>query len=147
MTRTGIAFAVSPAWVPLFAAPVFRFIVWPYPGQAQWVVMGTAISAIFAYGGCVALGLPIFWWFTRRGIVSFWIAPSAGFVIGAITWLVFMAFFALMLGGRAGGALLALADAPKYPAGLLLAGGLGALVGATIWTIARPDRWVKQDSE
>jgi hypothetical protein len=73
-------------------------------------------------------------------------ALSAGFVIGATTWLAFMAFFALMLGEGLQGIALALGDAPKHLAFLLLPAGLGALVGATIWLIARPDRQVERSA-
>jgi hypothetical protein len=146
MTRTSTAFAIAPLWVPLLAAPVLRLVVWPDPAQAHWVVIGTVISAIFAYGGCVFLGLPLFRWLKARGLVSFWMAPSAGFVIGAITWLAFMTFFALWLGARLQGVALAVSDAPKHVVFLLLPAGLGALVGATIWLIARPDRQVERNA-
>jgi hypothetical protein len=147
MTRTATAFAIAPLWVPLLAAPVFRFYVWPDPAQVHWVAIGTIISATFAYVGCVVLGLPLFRWLIARGLVSFWIAPFAGFVIGVVTWLLFMACFALMLGEGAQGVALALADAPKHLRFLLLPAGVGALVGATIWLIARPDRQIKQRAD
>jgi hypothetical protein len=138
MSRTRIAFLVAPLWVPLAAALVFRLIVWRDPAQAHWVVIGTALSALFAYGGSYLLGLPLFRWLLSRGLVSMWIASTVGFVIGAVTWLVFMACFTTFLGQGPVGA--ASAIAPQQLSFLFIPGGLGALVGMTLWLIARPDR-------
>jgi hypothetical protein len=138
MSRTKIAFIVAPLWVPLAAALVFRLVVWRDPAQAHWVVIGTVISAIFAYGGSCLLGLPLFRWLSSKGLVSMWIAPAVGFVIGAVTWLAFMTCFTIFLGEGPVGAASSLA--PQQLSFLFLPGGLGALVGMTLWLIARPDR-------
>jgi hypothetical protein len=135
-----IAFVVAPLWVPLIAAPAFRLMVWPDPSQTHWVVIATLTSALFAYGGCLLLGQPLHRWLVQRRLVSLWIALAAGLVIGAVSWLIFMVCFALFFGGGVGGVASALSDAPKHLAFLVLPAGLGALVGATIWLIARPDR-------
>jgi hypothetical protein len=141
MSRTKLAFLIAPLWVPLATALVSRMLVWPDPSQTHWVVIATTVGGAFAYAGCFVVGLPLFRLLTTRGLVSMWIAPTVGFAIGAVTWLAFISCLTIFLGGGPFGAFGALA--PQQLPFLAWPGGLGALVGMTVWLITRPDRQSK----
>ena len=140
MRRTAFAFLVAPLWVPavtaLFAAPAF-----PHPEQRHWIYITTIVGAIFSYGGVLAFGIPAFLILRARKLTAFWIAPLIGFGVGAGTGLIFYILFALSLGNSLTFIWHELGSNPAvFTKFLLPTGALGALVGTTLWLIARPDR-------
>jgi hypothetical protein len=141
MSRLAIAFLVAPLWVPLIVAPYSAFEIFPHPTQWRWVVIATIISAIFSYLGVFALGYPAFLALRSRNLTALWIAAALGFVVGALTMVAFLACFALALGEGSQSVDLFLQGPPSLLlAGVIPPGLLGALVGTTLWLIARPDR-------
>jgi hypothetical protein len=141
MSRLAIAFFVAPLWVPLIIAPYSAFEIFPDPAQWRWVVIATIISAIFSYLGVFALGYPAFLALRSRNLTALWIAAALGFVVGALIMLVFQACLALALGEGSQGFGLMFQEPPSLLiVGIIPPGLLGALVGTTLWLIARPDR-------
>jgi hypothetical protein len=157
MNRTVLAFIVAPLWVPLIVGAYATELVFslPNPGQSSPIIAVVAIiSAVIAYLITMGIGLPTFLWLRSRGIVRFWCAPAIGFLVGAIVWLAF-GVFALGHGsgippGTRSYSIYGLAAVSPVHEGLsagsttvyqmVTMGLVGALVGATIWLIARPDR-------
>jgi hypothetical protein len=147
MNRSFVAFLVAPLWVPLVMIPLASLYMFSSPNQGPWVAITIFLGVIFGYGGTLAFGLPAFAVLRSRQVTAFWIAPVLGFIIGAVTWQIFMVFFALMMSdGHLSTAAHGIKQTLGDPVKMLFAvgpGGLGALVGATLWLIARPDRPVK----
>jgi hypothetical protein len=141
MSRSALAFVVAPLWVPLFVIPYSCLSLFSGPGQGPWIIIAAFLSIIFAYGGTLVFGLPAFLILRSRNLTALWIAAVLGFVIGATTWVLFMAFFALWLGGDAQAARRAAQGTfMDQPMSLVWTGLLGVVVGTTLWLIARPDR-------
>ena len=114
--------------------------MFPYPEQRYWIYITTVISAIFGYGGVLTLGLPAFAVLRGRKHTAFWIAPVLGFGIGAVTGVVFFVLFGLSLGNSFTFVWHELvAKSVNWPSPLLQTCALGAVVGTTLWLIARPD--------
>ncbi len=140
MRRNVLAFLIAPLWVPVIDAPYAASMV-PDGGHDHWIIITVIIGAIFAYGGVLALGLPASLFLRACHYTRFWIAPVLGFCLAAVTCLVFVYISSLWLGA----VLMAdsheiAASPPIWSSALWLTGTLGALVGATLWLIARPDR-------
>jgi hypothetical protein len=138
MNRTVIAFFIAPLWVPLIVAPYAALVLFPYPAQWHWIIITVVLSATFTYLGVFALGFPAFRVLRSRNLTALWIAAGLGFIVGAVTWAVFMACFALSLGEGLHGVHGALSSHSIF---VLLTGLLGMLVGTTFWLIARADFW------
>ncbi len=140
MNRTALAFLIAPLWVPAATAP-YAVYMFPYPEQRHWIFITTIIGAIFAYGGVLTLGAPAFLILRARRRTAFWIAPVVGFGVGVLTGFIFFVLFGLSLGNSLTfvwhdlAAKSASWSSPFFPIG-----ALGAVVGATLWLIARPDR-------
>jgi hypothetical protein len=146
MSRSALAFLVAPLWVPLLVTPYFYLFVFPHAEQKHWVVIGAVLSIIFSYGGALLVGVPTFFVLRAYKMTTIWIAIAVGFLIGAATWLAFLALFMISLQegsarGLSAGMHEALAD-PKRLMFILWPGAIGSIVGATLWLIARPDRSV-----
>jgi hypothetical protein len=116
------------------------FLIFPYPAQHVWVAVAGVLSATFTYLGVGIAGVPLFRFFHSRHLTAVWIAGAAGFVIGAAMWLAFIVFLGLALGEGFGSVAFVGQDWRSQVAFLSLPGCLGALVGLTLWVIARPDR-------
>jgi hypothetical protein len=113
----------------------------PYPEQHHWIYITIVIAAIFAYGGVLTLGMPAFFVLRALNHTSLWIALVLGFGIGVVTGCVFLFLFGLSLGNRLSFVWQDFAaNVVNWPWPFLLVGALGAVVGATLWLIARPDR-------
>ncbi len=115
--RTMAAFYVAPLAVPLITALYLASRGGPEGVEATVVV----VSALVAYAGTFALGVPLYLFLRVRNLTAFWIAPVFGFIVGAIVMF--------LLVGR-----------DVSPANLQFGGLCGAVVGTILWLIARPDR-------
>jgi hypothetical protein len=138
VSRTALAFLVAPLWVPAVST-LLAVGTFPYAGQLGIPIIAI-IAAIFAYAGTAMLGWPTFLILRARGHTAFWFAPALGFVVGAITWTIFMILLGLFLGNSWS---FVTHDIVNNPAQRLIfpsTGALGATVGATLWLIARPDQ-------
>lgn len=140
MSRTAIAFVVSPLWTPLAAGLFFGVAVLTDTTRihaADVCLIASAVvgSALLTYFGMFALGYPAFRYLRARGMTSVWRAMGLGFVAGAVMW----ALVAFWLGlWKYGGVTLALYQ--SFNDVYLPAELLGVIIGATFWLIARPDR-------
>jgi hypothetical protein len=142
MERIAVASVIAPLWVPLLVTITANLLVFTDPEDRSWLVGTLIMSIIFGYGGTLLFGLRALVFLQARNLTAFWVAPVAGFAIGTITWSVFLLLFALcysslffvfVLG------IFTLGPSFQLP-GLAGPGVIGALVGATFWLIARPDR-------
>jgi hypothetical protein len=139
MSRVALAFLVAPLWVPLAFAIFAGIYLFHGNILSGWFVYGIVVSMVPAYAGSVAFGLPAFRFLQRRQLVSPWIGAGCGFVIGVVTFYA-SSFLIPWLSGafKQDGAFERALLVPSYM--LLSAGGLGVLVGLTIWFITRPDK-------
>jgi hypothetical protein len=131
---------VAPLWVPA-ATAVYSIDAFPHPAQRHWIYITIVVAAIFTYGGVLTLGIPAFHVLRAREHTAFWIAPVVGFCVGVVTGLVFFVLFGLSLRSSftfIWGELTT--NLVVNASGGLITGALGALVGGTLWLIARPDR-------
>jgi hypothetical protein len=139
MRRTIAAFLVAPLWVPATAG-ISAFWMFPQPEQSIWRLATAVISGLFGYAGTLGFGIPLFIVLRSRRLVSVWIAIAAGFIAGGIAWVIFLLLFALSLGNSIGFAISEVLRPDQWSYLSMLAPAiLGALVGATLWLIARPD--------
>lgn len=91
------------------------------------------VSFVFSFIGVFLLGVPTYYYLLAKGWTAFWIAPLVGCVVANVTCSVFVFLFVLGLGGTS----------PWVAVGTLISpwtGAFGAVVGAIVWLIARPDR-------
>lgn len=145
MNRTILAFTVAPLWVPLLLIPFARLVLFPDPGGGIWVAMTAFLSFAFSYGGTFLIGAPVFAFLRSRNLTAPWIAVVLGFAIGATVYFVFNVLFGLALGNSAHDILRTTQSVFTAESlwGIVFIGGpgsIGALVGFTLWVIARPDR-------
>jgi hypothetical protein len=136
MSRKLIAFLVAPLVVPVLMFPYLDGLT----TTSFWLGFALAISVIITYVGTVVLGVPGYMLLRGRNWTSLWIAPLLGFAIGAFMWLVFHTAFVLLLDQGMSGVRSALANPSTWEGALWPGGIAGAVVGATLWLIARPDR-------
>ncbi|RUW45528.1 hypothetical protein EOA32_33895 [Mesorhizobium sp. M1A.F.Ca.ET.072.01.1.1] len=136
MQRSAVAFFTAPLAVPLLMLP------WLLSGHLAvgWILTAMVIAALLSYAGTLALGMPVYFFLGARGLTAFWIAGIAGYVIGAIMWLVFSVLFPLSLDQGFAGVQFAVTDLRSLKGVLWPGGVLGAIVGMLFWVIARPDR-------
>ncbi len=140
MNRPIVAWIVAPLWVPAAAVP-FAVYAFPYPGQFHWVLITLILAAVFTYLGMFALGIPAARILRSFGVSGILPAIGLGFIAGELTWALFGLCFGLFLGEGIHGFEYFFTSLTKTnPIGLLVPATLGALVGATFWIIARPDR-------
>ena len=133
--RTPIAFLVAPLAVPFLLTALLQ----PPPGVVQyWLWPVQFYSAVVAYAGVVIFGVPIFLLLRKRKLTAFWISPLAGFMVGAIMIYILVA---IPLGVRA-----VLGDHEMFAFAIKFAATPGAVVGAILWVIARPDLRADQHS-
>lgn len=140
MLRTFAAFLIAPLWVPLLLYPYALFVMLPYAGQQRGIVV--IVGLIFSYGGVLLFGLPAFLYLRSRNLTAPWIAVALGFAVGPIVWLMFLFLFGLALGLGVRLSLDTLLSEWTLQKVMMLGvpGLLGALIGITLWAIARPDR-------
>jgi hypothetical protein len=134
--RVVLAFCVAPLGYPATMAVLSLLNGWPPSALPSIAWSFLPIS----YVATTLIGVPLYRLLCVRNLTAFWIAPVAGFVVGASlsTFVYSLATFGfgLNLPLREGGVV-----SIKALAGLLQNGGLsGATVGVFLWLIARPDR-------
>jgi hypothetical protein len=146
MNRTIIAFIVAPLWVPLAAGGVAYISSFdPYPVPIFWTMVGLLGSALAAYVGEIALGLPVFLFLRSQGMSRLWIMALSGCVIGAASGVLYWTSIVFYFSAGDIGALQKLFNGNDNLIQMSLAPSLlGAIVGATFWLVARPDK--RQDA-
>ena len=139
--RTALAFLVAPAWIPALGVGTIYFVD-PYAAQDNSFPLIGATSAMVTYLGVLVIGLPAFLFLRRRGWTSRWLAVALGFGAGVVMCAAFLFVFGLGFGEGLSEQLAMLRQEPVLPNIImqLVTGSLGALVGITLWLIARPDR-------
>jgi len=133
MSRPVLAFLIAPLWVPLLFAPLMAASI-----NGSWgfsTLLLTLVSALFAYVATLVFAVPAYFLLRSFDPISVWLALSIGFIAGLLTGIIFAYGFARSLGN----------PAPNLLAGLdmgalilMAPGAVGALVGITLWAIARP---------
>ena len=126
--RTAFAFLVAPLWAPATTPYIVS------PSGTYDINLNLLYAAILAYGEVLTLGMPAFLILRARNRTAFWIAPVVGFGAGVLT----DAIVFILLGISLGNSLTLTRTSWSWP--FFPTGGLGAVVGATLWLIARPDR-------
>jgi hypothetical protein len=140
--RTPIAFLVAPLAVPFLLTALLQ----PPPGVVQyWLWPVQFYSAIVAYAGVVIFGVPIFLLLRKRKLTAFWIAPLAGFIVGMIM-IYIGAIMIYTTGPNPLGIRGAFSDHQMFAFAIKFAATPGAVVGAILWVIARPDLRAEQHS-
>ena len=118
--RTPIAFLIAPFAVPFMVAFYESWhLRWP---SGDFAFGLTAVISLFiAYAGTFLSGLPLYLFLRAQKITAFVLAPVFGLIVGSLA--------ACLLQGR------------DLTSDFLQLGALsGAVVGAILWLIARPDR-------
>jgi hypothetical protein len=125
--KTPMAFLVAPLAVPLV-------MVWILSAPLNGLDRGTTmlVSGIAAYLG-VFLSLPVYLYLQTQEAPTFWLGPVIGFTMGVMTSYVVYFLFGYTLIGS-------LADSVVGRDAYGFGGPSGAVVGAILWLIARPDR-------
>jgi hypothetical protein len=112
-------------------------LIFARSGQLHSIVL--IISAILSFDPTWLLGFSLFVMLRARHQTHLRFAVIFGFSIGITSWMTFCFLFPLWLEEAPG---FDLTDITLNSFILLLAiGGLGSIVGATLWFIARPDRY------
>ncbi|MBN9218907.1 MAG: hypothetical protein J0I79_13215 [Mesorhizobium sp.] len=142
--HTAAALLIAPLWAPVFAA-IYAAFFWAPPSfmgtvdRTSWIGLAACAGALFGYGAIVAIGLPAHKALQRLNLRSAAAYLVLWFATGIVAWLIiFVVSFA-----RQG-----LTFSVSYLAETIIHrtwvpisfGILWALVGATFWAIARPDR-------
>ncbi len=130
MFRSIVAFLVTPLVVPLLFAA--SYLGPDAPSSSLDVLAGLFITLV-AYSGTLLVGLPTYLFLRNKKWTAFWIAPIAGFIVATVTWYVLLTFVPLFFLPR-------LTQLATLLNALWPMGPIGALVGALLWLIARPDR-------
>jgi hypothetical protein len=136
MSRHGLAFLVAPLWVPTLVGLYCHLLLFSRPGQEELVAIAVVLSAVLGYGATLVFGGPAFAFMRARRLTSAWSAAAAGLAIGALTSVVFTLGLSLSL-MRDPSLVELLQDAASLFH--VASGAMGALVGITLWLIARPD--------
>lgn len=121
--RTWKAFALAPLVVPLLVTLKFGFA--GAPGSVATYVAPIVLA--IAYIGTFLFGLPLYLLLRALRLTTFWLAPVVGFLIGIVTMLLFLA----IIGER---------NVDMLTEATREGGAPGAVVGALLWLIGRPDR-------
>lgn len=133
--RTPIAFLVAPLVVPLLAV-----LVLDEPLSDPSIVAILIVVTFATYFGVAAFGVPTFLFMRSRQWTEFWMALTAGFIIGTVMWYVGASFFRLWLGNHLSDVLSSLGAAAEWSMALRVGAVPGTAVAAILWLIARPDR-------
>lgn len=114
--------------------------MFPNPGHGGMLALVGLVSALFAYLGTLLFGLPTYRYVQKRRWTSPLTAALIGFMTGALTWIVFLLAFGLILGNSWALTvkLLTHGSVEKNIVDNLSPALLGALVGLTAWFIIRP---------
>lgn len=141
--RIPLAVLVAPLAVPLLLGiqSAYHTIVDDDAVQTDSLLIFLGIVALVAYADVIIFGVPAYLFLRACKLTAFWIAPVAGFLVGAIADSV----FGVLVLPSLLPAPVVVALGPVAPANVLLraltfSGALGAVVGAIFWLIARPVR-------
>lgn len=138
--RLLLAFCIAPLGSPATTVLLSTLRGWP----AEALVSMAWVELLIGYGATLLVGVPLYWFLVARGLTAFWIAPVAGFVVGAMLSTGFYALVAFSLGHWP----LREVGVARVLAGLVQTGGLGgASIGILFWLIARPDRQLPESPD
>jgi hypothetical protein len=137
MHRPTLAFLVAGVVAPIVFAVSFY-----HKGALNELSYGLVIvvSAIISFSGVFFLGLPAYSFLRANKWTAFWIAPLMGVIVATVTWYVFNVLLALLSSSGRSHTLSVLTDISVLQAVLWEIGPIGAVAGALLWLIARPDR-------
>jgi hypothetical protein len=107
-------------------------------------VVGILRSIMSAYFGVFVMGLPVYLVLRAKKWTAFWIAPTLGLILAVAGWWAARALFVLSVANDPYHAGLRLMD-PIALQHLWPVGPIGAVVGALLWAIGRPDQIDRRD--
>jgi hypothetical protein len=136
MYRPIIGFVVAALAVPVFYAVVAYRGTSNDTGYAILVAGSTVFSCVVT----LFLGAPAYLFLQAKKWTAFWIAPLVGFIVATAPWYVFNLLLGLVLVPDHSYVLSHLTDIDSLLGILWPIGPLGAVAGALLWLIARPDR-------
>jgi hypothetical protein len=132
---------------PLWVAALFFLVVLQsddLPNHALAVMIMTVIGAVTGYAGSLLIGLPGFLLLRKHGITSWRGITFLGFAAGMVACFVFMVAVGISTGkvtpGEVVRAMLRYDIFWSVLSEVLAGGFVGAVVGFTVWLIARPDK-------
>jgi hypothetical protein len=99
-----------------------------------------SVSAVISFNAVFFLGVPVYSFLLARKWTAFWIAPLVGFIVATVVWCVFIILLVLAFSNGRSDLLSDLAEIHLLRALVWPIGPIGAVVGALLWLIARPDR-------
>jgi hypothetical protein len=134
--RPIIAFLVAVLAVPIFVAAYYY--LWRSADSGYLILV--LYSAVISFHGVFLLGLPAYLFLRARKWTAFWVAPLVGFIVAAIAWSVVALWVLLAVGRGFSSAFSELMTTGSLGNLLWPIGLMGAVVGALLWLIARPDR-------
>jgi hypothetical protein len=137
MYRPFIAFLVAALAVPIFVA-----VAGYSPGVSNdtGYAVTVSVSAVISFNAVFFLGVPVYSFLLARKWTAFWIAPLVGFIVATVVWCVFIILLVLAFSNGRSDLLSDLAEIHLLRALVWPIGPIGAVVGALLWLIARPDR-------
>ena len=137
MHRSTLALLVAGLVAPIAFAASFY-----HKGALDEASYGVLIvvSAIISFSGVVFLGLPAYSILRANKWTAFWIAPLMGVIVATVTWYAFNVLLALLSSSGWSRALSVVTDITVFQTALWGIGPIGAVAGALLWLIARPDR-------
>ena len=136
MSRELIAFLIAAVAVPIFLTAVSFGGMPKSPFSAVFL----AVSIFVSFCAVFLLGLPTYYFLQDKKWTAFWIAPLAGFAVATVAWYAFNFLLGMALVSDKLYALSRLINIDLLEGALLILGPIGAVVGAFVWLIARPDR-------
>jgi hypothetical protein len=121
--RHWMAFSIAPLAVPFIMVVTIAF-----DGASQSEISLIALfSLLLGYIGTLVFGLPLYLLLRAYGHTDFWLAPIIGFIAGLAMMYLVHSWLAVVP--------------------LAIAGPSGAVVGALLWLIGRPDRQRRSTSD
>lgn len=144
MRRIAIGLLIAPLWAPALMAVYAALLASPPDllkdlDRGSWIGLAVILGTLLGYAAVLAIGLPAHLVLQRRNRRSVWAYLITWFAGAVAAWsIVFILSFARYeLGFSFSYLAETIVHRPYVP---LAIGLLGALMGASFWAVARPDR-------
>jgi hypothetical protein len=134
--RVVLAFCIAPLGYPATVVAFSAFNGWE-PSELAWVAL---VCAMISYVGTPLAGGPLYWFLSARRLTAFWIAPVAGFVVGAVLSAFVYSSVVFSLGLSLSSSNEGIGSIGRMARVIETSALSGIIVGILFWMIARPDR-------
>ena len=133
-----LAYVVGPLVVSALLIPYLQATA----ATSFWFLFSMVVTTLVSCCGAVIFGILRAVLLRQPKPLAVWTFALLGLCSGALTWILFVVVFALMLGQGLNGISFGLTNAGTLK-GILSPGGvMGSIGGTVFWLIARPDRTV-----